>query len=146
MEIDSKLLGRPPLLDGSEAAWADWQFQTRAYFETLDADVSDSLEMREFATGEIFLHAAVSRRRLLCGRCSNILAKLLMGPDLLEPRRIKRGSGFQCWLAALFNQYEKATASRLAATLQAIWRPASFPTDALGFENALKDWELQATR
>ncbi len=42
-------------------------------------------------------------------------------------------------------RYEKGTTSRLAATLQIILRPPSFPGDALGFESALKDCELLVT-
>ena len=145
MEIDSKLLGRPPLFDGSEAAWADWQFQTRAYFETLDSDVSDSLEMCELATGEIPFARLNDPAKAAARKVFYILAQLLKGPALLELRRVERGNGLECW-RLLRNRYEKATTSRLAATLQAILRPVTFPTDALGFENALKDWELQVTR
>ncbi len=36
--------------------------------------------------------------------------------------------------------------SRLAATLQSILRPPSFPGDALGFESVYKDWELLVTK
>ncbi len=53
MEIDAKLIRRPPHFDGNEAAWAEWAFQTRAYLEALDTDISDALDLVDAATGEV---------------------------------------------------------------------------------------------
>ncbi len=119
----------------------DWLFRAGPYFETLDAVVSDSLEMCELATGEIPFARLNDPAKAAARNVSYILAQLLKGPALLEFRRVERGKGLECWRLSL-NRYEKATTSRLAVTLQAILRPASSPTDALGFESALKDWEL----
>jgi hypothetical protein len=64
---------------------------------------------------------------------------------MLELRRCERGNGLECW-RFLCQRYEQATTSRLAAMLNSILRPTLFAQDALGFETALKDWELQVSK
>ena len=60
---------------------------------------------------------------------------------MLELRRCEKGNGLECW-RVLCQRYDQATTSRLAAMLQAILRPVPFAQDSVGFETAIKDWEL----
>ncbi len=53
MEVDAKLMGRPPPIDGNGAAGAYWVFQTRAHLEVMDTAISDALDFTDVATGEI---------------------------------------------------------------------------------------------
>jgi hypothetical protein len=86
MEVDAKLIGRPPHLDGNVAALADWVFQTRAYFEVLDTDISDALDRVDAAAGEIpFQRLSADNKAAAC-KVFDMLAQLLNGPALLEFR------------------------------------------------------------
>ena len=49
MEVDARLLGRPPKFDGSENAWPDWSFQVRAYLETVHGDMGSHLDLVQAA-------------------------------------------------------------------------------------------------
>ena len=43
MDVDHRLLGKPPAFHGRDEEWADWVFATRAYLETLSEDIGDKL-------------------------------------------------------------------------------------------------------
>ena len=55
------------------------------------------------------------------------------------------GNGLEAW-RLLLERYESTTAGRLHHMLQKIMRPKQFPTDAVGFELALTEWEFQVQR
>ena len=147
LEVDPRLVGRPPVFDGSEAAWQDWSFQTRAYLEVVDANVAEALELIDnlAPADEVPFDQLSEGNKIAARKVYYILSQLLKGPALLELRRVQRGNGLACW-HVLQMRYERGTTSRLAATLQGILRPVKFPEDSLGFENALKDWELTVSR
>ena len=145
LDVDARLLGRPQPFDGSEAAWQDWSVQTRADLEVIDPEVAEALELVDATTTEIPFARLSTASKGAARQVYYILTQLLKGPALLELRRVERGNGLECW-RLLQARYERGTTSRLAATLQQILRPQKFPEDALGFENALKDWELQVAR
>ena len=145
LDVDPRLIGRPPTFDGSEAAWQDWAFQTRAYLEVIDNSVAEALELVDVQVGAIEFARLSAANKGAARRVYYILTQLLKGPALLELCRVERGNGLECW-RLLQARYERGTTSRLAATLQSILRPSKFPEDSLGFENALKDWELTVTR
>ena len=147
LDVDPRLVGRPPVFDGSEAAWQDWVFQTRAYLEVVDPHVAEALELIDNLTpaDEVPFAQLNEGNKAAARKVYYILTQLLKGPALLELRRVERGNGLACW-HLLQMRYERGTSSRLAATLQGILRPVKFPEDSLGFENALKDWELTVSR
>jgi hypothetical protein len=128
MEVHAKLIGRPSRFNGNEAAWADWLFQTRAYLEVMDTDISDALGLVDAATDEIQSQRLSAENKGAAHNVFYILAQLLRGPALLELRRVERGNGLERW-RLLSARYEKGATSRLAATLQSILRPPSFPGD-----------------
>ena len=41
MEVDARLLGRPPRFTGNEAEWSDWSFQAGAHFDTVNPSMAD---------------------------------------------------------------------------------------------------------
>ncbi len=147
LDVDPRLVGRPPVFDGSEAAWQDWSFQTRAYLEVVDPHVAEALELIDnlAPADEVPFAQLNDGNKAAARKVYYILTQLLKGPALLELRRVERGNGLACW-HLLQMRYERGTTSRLAATLQGILRPVKFPEDSLGFENALKDWELTVNR
>ena len=83
-EVDARLLGRPPKFDGSEAAWQDWVFQTRAYLEMVHDSLGGHLDQVEMN-----INRPVDMNRLTAKTAANsmkvfyIWAMLLHGPLLL---------------------------------------------------------------
>ena len=138
LDVDPRLIGKPPVFDGTEAAWPDWSFQTRAYLEVVDAQVADALELVDnlTPTDEVPFARLSDEKKAAARKVYYILTQLLKGPALLELRRVERGNGLACW-HLLQMRYERGTTSRLAATLQGILRPVKFPEDSLGFELSL---------
>ena len=118
---------------------------TRAYLDTLDRDMADLLDHAEFATMELDLAALSPPARALGQKVYYVLAMLLRGPALLLLRRCPRGHGFECW-RSLRQRYEGSSSSRLHTILQRVLRPEPFPSDAMGFETALQDWELLTSK
>ena len=47
MEVDARLLGRPPRFTGTETEWSDWSFQARAYFDTVSQSMADHIDAVE---------------------------------------------------------------------------------------------------
>ena len=144
-ELDARLLGRPPRFGGAEAEWADWVFQTRAYFDTLGDEVPTALDAAETAGRAVPLVTLRAPLQDASRKVYYVLAMLLHGPPLLMLRGVERGNGLEAW-RLLKERYESATASRLHAMLQGILRPERFPETAPEFEAALQDWELLVGR
>ena len=144
-DYDSRLLGRPSTFDGTETSWGDWNFQTRAYLETLHPEMGDVLDLAESSGAALPLSSLTTENKALSRQIFYVLVNLLKGPATLELRRCERGNGLECW-RLLCQRYEQATTSRLAAMLNSILRPTPFAQDALGFETVLKDWELQVSK
>ena len=81
MEVDARLLGRPPRFTGSEAAWSDWSFQARTYFDTVNPSMADHLDAVETNSDRVihlstFGDVAVENARKLF----YALTMLLQGP------------------------------------------------------------------
>ena len=51
-DLDPRLLGRPPKFGGNDSEWSDWQFQTRAYLDTLDENVAPAITAVELAAAK----------------------------------------------------------------------------------------------
>ncbi len=95
LDVDPRLVGRPPVFDGSEAAWQDWVFQTRAYLEVVDPHVAEALELIDNLTpaDEVPFAQLNEGNKAAARKVYYILTQLLKGPALLELRRVERGNG-----------------------------------------------------
>ena len=58
-DVNVRRLGKPPLYDGTENAWSDWSFGTRACLDTL---LSNPITLAELTAPR----AALSRKKALC--------------------------------------------------------------------------------
>ena len=141
LDIDHRLLGRPSQFSGGEEAWSDWSFQTRAYFSTLDATLDELMEASEGRVQPLLLTALTAEQKSVSRKTYFVLAMLLKGPALLILKRCERSNGLECW-RMLCARYEGVTSNRLHVMLQGILRPQMFPSETLGFETALQNWEL----
>ena len=79
LDVDPRLIGRPPTFDGSEAAWQDWAFQTRAYLEVIDNSVAEALELVDVQVGEIEFARLSAANKGAARRVYSILTQLLKG-------------------------------------------------------------------
>ena len=93
MEFDAKMLGCPSVFDGSEAAWSDWSFQTRAYLETLSEDVATALELLSRQVGEVVFQKLSAQMQAASRKVFYVLIRLLRGPALLELKRVEQWVG-----------------------------------------------------
>ena len=105
--------------------------------------MGDVLDLAESSGAALPLSRLTTENKALSRQIFDVLVNLLTA--MLELRRCGRGDGLECW-RLLCQRYEQATTSRLAAMLNSILRPMTFAQDALGFETALKDWELQVSK
>ena len=147
LDVDSRLLGRPPTFSGDEAGWEDWAFTMRAYLCTLQphsgVGVWDAeLWLTTAETSAVFVDNA---RMLQDGREFSqhlyyILAMLLKGGTLITLKRVPRGHGLEAW-RQLCIRYDRPAAGRVHALLGEIMRPKSFPQESGKFEEALTAWE-----
>ena len=141
MEVDARLLGRPPRFTGNETEWSDWSFQARAYFDTVNPSMADHLDAVETNSDRVIPLSTLgdvvveNARRMFYA-----LTMPLQGPPLLLLKRVERGNGFEAW-RQLVERYEGANASRLHHMLQSTMRPKAFPLDSGGFEVAWNEWE-----
>ena len=145
MELDARLLGKPPRFGGSETEWADWSFQARAYMDLLDNEIADALDQAEAAGRAVPLHTLRAELQESSRKVYFVMAMLLHGPPLLLLRSVERGNGFEAW-RRLRERYESATASRLHAMLQGILRPEQFGEKAAEFEIHLQEWEQKISK
>ena len=141
MEVDARLLGRPPRFTGNEAEWSDWSFQARAYFDTVNPSMADHLDAVETNSERVILLSSLGDVATETARkMFYALTMLLQGPPWLLLEKVERGKGFEAW-RLLVERYEGANASREHHMLQSIMRPKAFPQDSGGFEVALNEWE-----
>ena len=84
MEVDSRLLGKPPPFHGRDDEWGDWAFQTRAYLDCLEEGMPDALDLIE-ATGDrpLVLTAMSPANQANSRKVYYVLAQLLRGHPLL---------------------------------------------------------------
>ena len=80
LSIDSRLLGRPPSFDGKEEQWAEWQFQARAYLDTIDPNVPQALDRAEAATKPIHMSVLNELGQNVTRKIFLVLTVLLKGP------------------------------------------------------------------
>ena len=96
VDYDARLLGRPSTFDGSEVAWGDWNFQARAYLETLSPYMSDTLDLAEQSPDPLSLVRLTAEAKVASKQLFYVLANLLKGPAMLELRRCEKGNGLEC--------------------------------------------------
>ena len=90
MEVDARLLGRPPRFTGNETEWSDWSFQARAYFDTVNPSMADHLDAVETNSDRVIPlstlgDVAVENAR----KMFYALTMLLQGPLLLLLKRVE---------------------------------------------------------
>ena len=141
MEVDARLLGRPPRFTGNETEWPDWSFQARAYFDTVNPSMADHLDAVETNSERVIPLSTLGDVAFENARkMFYALTTLLQAPPLLLLKRVERGNGFEAW-RQLVERHEGANASRLHHMLQSIMRPRAFPQDSGRFEVTLIEWE-----
>ena len=120
MEVDARLLDRPPRFTGIET--------DPSMADHLDAVETNSERVIPLSTlGDVAVENA--------WKMFYSLTMLLQGPPLLLLKRVERGYGLEAW-RQLMERKEGANASRLHHMLQSIMRPRAFPQDSGGFEVA----------
>ena len=112
MEVDARLLGRPPRFTGVETEWSDWSFQARAHFDTVSQSMADHIDAVK-AVGD--REDPSERTQRSCRR--------------------RRAKDVEAW-RLLIERYSRDSASRLHRMLQSITSPMAFPQGAGGFEAA----------
>ena len=146
MEVDARLLGRPPKFDGSENAWPDWSFQVRAYLETVHGDMGNHLDLVQASPDTPLVLSGMNPSSIAnAKKLYYILAMLLSGSPLLTLKQVEKGNGFECW-RQLLTRYETNTSSRLHHMLGSIMKPRPFGPDPGTFEVALQSWEFEVQR
>ena len=145
MDVDSRLLGKPPVFTGKDSDWADWCFSTQAYLETLGDGVADCIKTVLEQNRLLSLAGMRAGSQADAREIYFVLIMILKGPPLLLLRQVEKGNGYEAW-RRLHDRYESQASARVAALLGQVLRPAAFPAEASAFETALQEWELQVTK
>ena len=90
MEVDARLLGRPPRFTGNEAEWSDWSFQARAYFDTVNPSMADHLDAEETNSDRVITLSSLGDVAVENARkMFYALTMLLQGQPLLLLKKVE---------------------------------------------------------
>ena len=96
MEVDARLLGRPPRFPGTDTELSDCSFQARAYFDRVSQSMADQID-----AVEANVDRAIPLNSLNDGATENAwkmfyaLTMMPQGPPLLLLKKVGRGNGFE---------------------------------------------------
>jgi len=145
LEVNSRLLSKPPRYGGDEEKWEDWAFCMRAYLATMADGADIWTETAERHATPVLNAALTPEARGFSTQLYYVLAMLLHGSALVTLKRVDRGQGLEAW-RCLCQRYDRPAAGRVHALLQEILHPKAFPADAAGFETALGTWEQKVAK
>ena len=144
-ETDLLKLGKPPIFSGEEDEWAEWSFTTKAYLALHGDRIAAGLRISEGSPDQLDNDVLPDEAARMSRKVFYILTLLTKGQPHALLRQIADASGYEAW-RQLTRRYDSKLEGRQHVLLSRALKPDSFPSAALGWEDAHLAWKRDLMR
>ena len=140
--IDKRVLGKPGCFDGSDSAWADWDFAFSNWFACLDDQAEELLEAAANSEVAITMDSLTEPQRKLSRALYLVLTQLVKNKSLSIVKGIAAKNGFEAY-RKLRKEYAPKSSNRVTSMLLKLISE-EFKND--DFASAVQKWENEKSQ